>query len=251
MGFFAAGGRGGDLHGIISGLVLCDWTPGLGKDRTGVLESWGSAGEGVWAVLVASWASVLGVLLGSRFILTARGESCCRGRRRTGASWPRTFFGTSSDLAKQRNGECHGQFNDVTVSSEATGKKRKHVSTWWRLVQLLTAQLSHGGLQLLDDHVVGQEERNGQPLLEKLSQVLQLKLLEVLCLDAAQTQNINAIFNVSSSTTGQTPSGDGNGYSARIQPMRCGLGQRKRPIKVSFPLLSTATQPLALCKQSS
>lgn len=48
------------------------------------------------------------------------------------------------------------------------------------MVQLLAAQLSHGGLELLNHNIVGQEERNGQSLLEELSQILQLELLQVL-----------------------------------------------------------------------
>lgn len=61
-----------------------------------------------------------------------------------------------------------------------SAKKGKTTRTWRRPVQLLAVELSHGGLQLLDHHVVGQEERHGQPLLEELSQVLQQKFLQVL-----------------------------------------------------------------------
>lgn len=82
MGLLAVGGEGGDLHGLMCGLVPWDCAAGLGKDKMGVLESWGS----IEAVLVASWASELAVLSGCRFILTAGGEFCCRGRRRTGLS---------------------------------------------------------------------------------------------------------------------------------------------------------------------
>lgn len=86
MGLLAVGGQGGDLHGFMCGLAPWDCTAGLGKDKMGVLESWGSIGEGARAVLVASGASELAVPSGCRFILTAGGEFCCRGRRRTGLS---------------------------------------------------------------------------------------------------------------------------------------------------------------------
>lgn len=64
MGFFAVGGKGGVLHGFTRGLVPSGCTAGLGKDTTGVLESWGCAGEGVRVVLVVSEASGLGVVRG-------------------------------------------------------------------------------------------------------------------------------------------------------------------------------------------
>lgn len=46
MGLLAVGGEGGDLHGFMCGMVPWDCTAGLGKDKIGVLESWGSIGEG-------------------------------------------------------------------------------------------------------------------------------------------------------------------------------------------------------------
>lgn len=86
QGLSAFGGNGGALQGLKGEGVPCVWTTtGSGEGKGGVLESRGSAGEGFWCRVMPSvcWASVLGWLWGCRFILTSRGESGCRGRRRT------------------------------------------------------------------------------------------------------------------------------------------------------------------------
>lgn len=109
QGLPALGGNGGFLQGLRGEGVLSVWTTtGSGEGKVGVfaletlLESWASAGEGVWCkVMSVCWVSVSGWLLGCRFILTSKGESGGRGSRRTGLSWPRGFFGSSSDLAKK------------------------------------------------------------------------------------------------------------------------------------------------------
>lgn len=58
--------------------------------------------------------------------------------------------------------------------------------TWRRKVQLHLPQLRHGGLKLLDDHVVAVEERLRDPLLQELSELLQRHLQQTLCTHKSQ-----------------------------------------------------------------
>lgn len=57
---------------------------------------------------------------------------------------------------------------------------KEYVCTWRRLVELLAAQLTDGGLQLFNHHVIGQEVGLGQLLLQELPQLLQLELQQAL-----------------------------------------------------------------------